>query len=46
MLGSKICPINGHHLTILQSSLFPPIIEFIIQQSLNRVVHLSGKHDI
>ena len=39
--------INGrHHLTILQRSLFPPIIELVIQQALNRVVHCSDKDSI
>lgn len=38
---------NGrHHLTILQRSLFPPIIELVIQQALNRVVHCSDKDNI
>lgn len=38
---------NGrHHLTILQRSLFPPIIELVIQQALNRVVHCSDRDNI
>ena len=37
---------DRHHLTILQRSLFPPIIELVIQQALNRVVHCSDKDNI